>query len=85
MNNQDPTRPVRPEPNPLPPMLPVSNPSRYGETDRVANTGYILAALGALLIVVVLIMWAGPTDQQTANNPPSTTAQGGQVPPRIAR
>ena len=26
------------------------------DTDRVANTGYILDALGALLVVVVLIM-----------------------------
>jgi hypothetical protein len=26
------------------------------DTDRVANTGYILNALGALLVVVVLIM-----------------------------
>jgi hypothetical protein len=82
MTYQDPNRPPRPEADPLPSG---SNPHRYRYTDRVANTGYILAALGALLVVVVLIMWAGPTDQQTANNPPATTGQGGQAPPRIAR
>jgi hypothetical protein len=37
------------------------------DTDRVANTGYILNALGALLVVVVLIMWAGPPIEQRTN------------------
>jgi hypothetical protein len=40
----------------LPPMRRGSNMSRYRGTKRIANTGYILNALGALLVVVVLIM-----------------------------
>jgi hypothetical protein len=82
---RDPNRPPRPETDPLPPTPPGSSPPRFRDTNRVANIGYILTALGALLVVVVLITWAGPTDQQTANNPAATTEQGGQAPRRIAR
>jgi len=88
MTYQDPNRPPRPETDRSPPMPPGSNPPRYRDTDHVSNTGYILTALGALLVVVVLMMWAGRTDQQTANNPPATTTGiGGQdtAPPPIRK
>jgi hypothetical protein len=31
---------------------------RYENVDRAVNTAYLLAAVGALLVVMVLIMWA---------------------------
>ena len=53
------------------------------------NLGHIVSNTVPLFILLVLLAgspaWAGPTDQQTASNPPATTGQGGQVPPRIAR
>jgi L-asparagine transporter-like permease len=48
------------------------------------NTGIIVAAVVALLVVTELIMWVGPNGQQTAINRPAQTAgQGGQ--PLVAK
>jgi hypothetical protein len=82
MTYQDPNRPPRPEIDPLPPG---ATPPLYRNVDHSGNwsTGIIMAAVVALLAVMAVIMWTGPTDQQTANNPPATTGQG--EPPRIAR
>jgi hypothetical protein len=90
MTYQDPTNPRPQLPPDVDPLAPGANPPLYRDIDRTGNwnTGIIVAAVVALLVVMALILWPGPTDQQTANNPPAqTTGQGGQdaPPPRIAR
>ena len=90
MTYQDPNNPRPQLPLDVDPLAPGANPPSYRDIDRTGNwsTGIVVAAVAGLLIAIGLIMWAGPTDQQTANNPPAqTTGQGGQdaPPPRIAR
>jgi hypothetical protein len=87
MTYENANRPLRPD-DPLPPIPPGSNPSRYPDVDRIGKAGYLLAAVGAMLVVVALIMWPGPTDQQSADNSPiTTTGIGGQdnPPPPIRK
>jgi hypothetical protein len=58
------------------------NPPRYRDIDRIGKAGYILAAVGALLVVVALIVWPGPTDRQAGGDPTATTVgMGGQDSP----
>jgi hypothetical protein len=88
MAYQDSNNPRPQLPPDVEPLSPGANPPPYQNIDRTGhwNTGIIVATVLALIVALGLIMWAGPTDQQTANNPPAgTTGQGGQVPPRIAR
>jgi hypothetical protein len=70
-----PNHPPRIETEPLPPIPPGLTPLPCRDVDRVANTGFILAALGAFLVMLVLIMWAGSSDRQTANNQPAITSR----------
>jgi hypothetical protein len=86
MTYESANRPQRSEIDPT--MPPVSNPPRYRDVDRIGKAGYMLAAVGALLVVVALIMWPGPTDRQAADNSPiTTTGMGGQdnPPPPIRK
>ena len=65
-----------------------ANRSRYWDIDRIGKAGYMLAAVGALLIVTALTLWPGPTDRDVANNSPATTTgMGGQdnPPPPIRK
>jgi hypothetical protein len=57
------------------------------DTDRAGNwNGAILVAvIVAALVVIGIVVWANIGHDLTATNPPATTGQGGQVPPRIAR
>jgi hypothetical protein len=76
---------------------PRINPMSHGATpplyqddggDGSRRAGIIITAIIALVAVIGLIMWSGPTGPQIADDPPAaqtTTGQGGQVPPRIAR
>jgi hypothetical protein len=59
---------------------------RYRHIDRVGKAGYMLAAVGALLVVTALVVWPGPTDQ--SSNPASqTVGMGAQdsFPPPIRK
>jgi hypothetical protein len=71
--------------NPRPQGPPDFNP--LGHTDRAGNwNGAILVAvIVAALVVVSIVVWANIGGHLTTNNPPATTGQGGQPPPRIAR
>jgi hypothetical protein len=89
MAYQDPYNPVPQRPPDVDPLPPGSNPPRYGDVDqRTWNSGVIVAAILAVLIVIGTIVWAATSGQQTATNPPATTTgQGGQnaLPPAIAK
>ena len=64
------------------------NPPRYRDIDRIGKAGYMLPAVGALLVVLALIMWPGPTDRQAADNSPITiTGMAGpdNAPPPIRK
>jgi hypothetical protein len=72
------------------PMSPGATPPLYRDEDGDGSrrAGIIITAIIALVAVIGLIMWFGPTGPQIADDPPAaqtTTGQGGQVPPRIAR
>jgi hypothetical protein len=80
--------PYNPRPQPPPDAMPpeqIRLDMAISTAPVIGTPATFLVAVAALLVVIVLIIWAGPTDQQTASNPPATTGQGGQVPPRIAR
>jgi len=54
-------------------MMSYENPPRYRDIDRIGKAGYMLAAVGALLIVTALTLWPGPTDRQAGGDPTATT------------
>jgi hypothetical protein len=54
---------------------------RYGDIDRIGKAGYLLAVLGALLVVIAVVMWPGPADRQSADNSAITTTGMADNPP----
>jgi hypothetical protein len=67
----------------LEPMSPGATPPLYQDEDgdKKRRAGVIITAVIALVAVVGLIMWFGPTGPQISDNPPAvqtTTGQGGQ-------
>jgi hypothetical protein len=87
MTYENANRPQRPDGR-LPPIPPGSNPPRYPDIERFGKAGYMLAALGALLVLIAVVMWPGPADRQAADNSPiTTTGIGGpdNAPPPIRK
>jgi hypothetical protein len=82
MTYQDRYKPRPQRPPEVDPLPPGSNPPRYREANHAGNkrnTGIIVAAVIALLVVIGLFVWAGSRSQQSAMNPPAqTTGIGGQ-------
>jgi hypothetical protein len=70
----------------LHPLPPGATPPIFRDVDQTScwNAGFMAAAFVAALSVVGLFVGAG-SGEQTVDDPPETTGQGGQVPPRIAR
>jgi hypothetical protein len=64
-----------------------ANRPRYRDIDRIGKAGYMLATVGALLVVTALVVWPGPTDQSASNPTSQTVGMGAQdsFPPPIRK